>query len=373
MKIAQVSQCYKPVVGGQEVYIKNLNEVLSQNGKNKIRVFQSFRKIQGYKSDLSLVFRFPYLASVFRSPFVHKYQYAFFLFLTKYFSLKKFDVVIVHYAFNGFLLKGLRRKMIILSHGIEWYPDRNTVNNKIHDFIARKTFENSFVVANDTHYFRHLGLDIQPGQRCFEEVAPGKWFIPNCVDSEFFKRGKGLEELEGRKIILVPRQITEDRGIDLAIETFKLFNQQMPGYEMLIVGTPTRGKYFDYCKGLISSYGLEDKVRFVGFVQNKDMVAYYSSSELTLIPTLRREGTSLSALESMACGTLTVSTNVAGLADLPTLQAKPDPADLCEKLVYGINNRARLSAEQEEVTRRVFNYSNWGNAWVKVISRFGKG
>jgi glycosyltransferase involved in cell wall biosynthesis len=214
-----------------------------------------------------------------------------------------------------------------------------------------------------------MGLAIEPGCGCFEEVAPRKWFIPNCVDVDHFRRTETIDELKNRKIIIVPRQITPDRGIDLAIRAFRLFLQTHADYYLYIVGKVSRGSevYFEECKDLVKKLGLEDRVVFTGFIQRSLMPYYYSSATLTLIPTVRREGTSLSALESMACGTATVTTNVAGLQDLPSIQANPIPADIAGKMIETIDNLSDISFDQCNKVRQVFNLSNWSKAWLRVI------
>ena len=97
------------------------------------------------------------------------------------------------------------------------------------------------------------------------------------------------------------------------------------------------------------------------------MPDYYSSALVTLIPTLRREGTSLSALESMACGIATVSTNVAGLADLPTVQCEPNETAVAQALQDTLRKRTEIGLSQQATVRRIFNIENWAHAWLEVI------
>jgi glycosyltransferase involved in cell wall biosynthesis len=97
------------------------------------------------------------------------------------------------------------------------------------------------------------------------------------------------------------------------------------------------------------------------------ILGYYNSAIMTLIPSLRREGTSLSALESMACGTPVVSTNVGGLVDLPTLQTEPIAEDLADKMVYLINNYDEFKTTQMKAVTINFNLENWEKAWLSVI------
>ena len=119
---------------------------------------------------------------------------------------------------------------------------------------------------------------------------------------------------------------------------------------------------------LVQRLGLSDRVLFAGFVPNAEMPPYYSAASATLIPTRRREGTSLSALESMACGTATVVTDVAGLKDVPALKAQPEPEDIARKLHLALDNRQELGQRQMQEVTSVFNLGNWEAAWLNVLN-----
>lgn len=362
MKVAQISLHYKPIVGGQEVYVSNLQRVLLEQG-HVSRVYQPNRRVAA--DDMVSVARVPFVPR-----FVKNFEIVFFnlmLALSKGKSLSEEDLIIVHYAFHSLPVWRLKSKVIVLSHGIEWNVDRKKIIDKISNLIAGRALKRFVTVANDTHYFRNFGLDVHPGTRMFTEVLPGKWFIPNCVDTEQFRKTDEIPELAAQRCILVPRQITEDRGILLAIEAFSQFLKRNPGFSLLIIGKPTTGAYFDRCVQLTKHLGLENKATFLGFVKHAEIPRYYSSAVLTLIPTLRREGTSLSALESMSCGTPTVSTNVAGLRDLPTVQADPDPHALAAAMESTLAKRKEVSLSQQRIVQEVFNSENWRTAWLKVI------
>jgi hypothetical protein len=97
------------------------------------------------------------------------------------------------------------------------------------------------------------------------------------------------------------------------------------------------------------------------------MIDYYSSAGMTIIPTLCKEGTSLSALESMSCGTATVSTNVAGLADLPTVQSLPTPDGLAEAMIRTWKDREVVAERQRKIVTETFNFANWSAAWLEAV------
>lgn len=81
----------------------------------------------------------------------------------------------------------------------------------------------------------------------------------------------------------------------------------------LIVGNPLEGSLeandvFNKTKALSSSLGLADRIKFLS--GRDDMVAVYNACDVTVLPS-SREGTPNVMLESMACGTPVVASDVA--------------------------------------------------------------
>ena len=364
MQAVHLTQHYRPIVGGQEVYIRNLADVLREAGHNSL-ICQLNRGPKGVASDTTQVPRLPCMAR-FVTGF-DSYQLAILapIFCRK--LLQQADAIIAHYAVSALCLNKFRRKTIVLSHGIEWQTEQMRLEDRVREGIARQAFSKYTNVSNDTHYLRHMGLPIQAGTSFFEQVAEGKWFIPNCVDTRQFTRMEGLSEFKNKRCIFVPRQITPDRGIDLAIKAFAILAKKDADVRLYIAGKVCGADYFRYLQGLACEAGVQSRVDFSPPIPNETMPAYYSSMAATLIPTLRREGTSLSALESMSCSTPTVSTNVCGLADLPTMQTVPEPEPIAEMLEHAISKGAAIGAEQARAVRETFNMERWANAWVTVL------
>ncbi len=65
----------------------------------------------------------------------------------------------------------------------------------------------------------------------------------------------------------------------------------------------------------VRSLGLEDAVRFTGFVDDDDLPAVYSGAALFVFPSLH-EGFGLPLLEAMACGVPVVTSNVSSMPEV---------------------------------------------------------
>lgn len=365
MNIAHFTAHYRPIIGGQEVYISNLIGVCRDAGHNSI-VYQLDRGARA--EDAVCLPRIPYIARFF--PDFDRKMLNHMIGLTRPKGLFSADSIIAHYAFHAPPLDPVRQKTIVLSHGVEWRVTNQSKSDLYCEANAKRCLSRFFHVVNDTHYLRHLGVDVPAATGYFTEVVPGVMFIPNCVDTNHFIPGPGLAEYAERKMILVPRQMVEDRGIHLAIEAFALIANEHPDYEMCLLGKRHNNKapYIQRLDRLIQHNRLQERIYFRDPVPNLQMPKWYNSASITLIPTIAREGTSLSALESMSCGIPTISTNVAGLADLPTIQCEPTAESMAHAIHTTITESAIFGIQQRRTVCDTFNMANWRRGWMDAIA-----
>lgn len=372
MKIGQISKHYFPITGGQQTYIQNLIDVFAKNNIES-NIFQPYAPGAQERDNVTVTSPFSILHRLDRfvqnNRFVQNISWSFFNLELRMFKKKisEQDILICHYSFHYNAVKW-HKKVIVLSHGVLWSSRiRTRFDKTLRKLDMSLKMNNQIcIVANDTDFIRRIGVDVEEGKGYFEEIKKNIWFIPNCIDDTFFCPDSTIEK---EKVLLVPRNIREDRGIDLAIEAFGLFKEKFPEYKLKIVGGPTKGKYFEHCVALISFLNLSSSITFVGSCDWRLMRDHYRSATLTIIPSLEKEGTSLSALESMGCGTPVVGTNVAGLRDLPIVKADPDPKALSMKLVEALQNLDALALQQMNSVRTIFNIRNWEKAWMEVVTK----
>ncbi len=62
--------------------------------------------------------------------------------------------------------------------------------------------------------------------------------------------------------------------------------------------------------------GLEDNVKFLGFLPDEELPVAYQAADLTVMPSQSFEGFGLAILESLACGTPVVCTPVGGMPEI---------------------------------------------------------
>ena len=362
MKILHLTDCYEPICGGQEVYIQQLIKVCREQG------FQS-RVIQPYwasaQNSENILFFTPRIPKAHLIPGFHT---LFMNLMTRILYKKQLewaDTIICHYASKAIFLKKYWSKVIILSHGVEWNVPAKTFWDKILAKNAAAMLKHNVRhVVNDTNYLRTLGTKATPGKNPFQSVKKNIWFVPNCVDTNLFRPQRKKKK---KNQILVPRNFRYDRGIDLALLAFIFLKKKLQKTKIIFAGKSYPGPYLETIKKIIEDHKLEKEVVLFGHADQAALRKLYSSSMVCLIPTRAKEGTSLSALESMAMGTPCVSTCVGGLADLPTVKCKIDPRNMSTVLRKVMQNRKKIGDRQNRIVKTVFNLTNWKAAWLQII------
>ncbi|MGC9106732.1 MAG: glycosyltransferase family 4 protein [Infirmifilum sp.] len=80
---------------------------------------------------------------------------------------------------------------------------------------------------------------------------------------------------------------------------------------LLVAGRMGPRSYREYVEAMVKSLGLENNVRFLGYVEQDKLPLLYNAADLTVVPSYS-EGAPLVIPESLACGTPVVATNVGG-------------------------------------------------------------
>ncbi len=367
LSIAQVTYTYRPITGGADVYVSQLAELITAAGHTHT-VYQ--RATETEAADVRFV------PNRLRGKPLEFWTQAFGLFKLRK-ELLAHDVVICHYphyllAIDLMSFFARRPVRVGVSHGVFWDDAPGSPKSFIKAWLTRLAFKRAHLyVANDTQFLRAMGVEIEPQQGMHSRIAPGVWFVPNGVDTEKFKPTEPVRELAERNTILVPRNLFRNRGIHLAIEAFAQFHPRHPETTLYIVGGGGPRAYVESLHREVEERGLRNSVVFYGSVPHDTLPAIYSSAQMTLIPTLCGEGTSLSALESMACGVATICTFVAGLRDLPGPHCLPLVSSLVEVMEEVWPDRKEVAETQRRIVLARYSLEKWKKTWGEAIRGVG--
>lgn len=159
------------------------------------------------------------------------------------------------------------------------------------DFLIYDSVSTSKVLAQhygvrDKSLVIPLGVD---GERFYDLN------LPRIPDSLFF-----IGRLEKRK------------GIDFLVKAMPMIKAVRGSVRLFIAGD---GVLRAELENMVARDGLEDSVTFLGVIDDGEVNGWYNRLSVAVTPSVF-EGFGLSAIESMACGTPVVATDVDGLRDV---------------------------------------------------------
>lgn len=136
--------------------------------------------------------------------------------------------------------------------------------------------------------------------------------IPHGVNTDrFYPRSESHPAVSTKKTsILFVGRLASRKGVSRAIESIATLRDD--AVELLIAGT---GRHEDRLKQLAQDCGVDENVKFLGFVPDDKLPVLYSAADVFVFPS-RYEGFGLVVLEAMACGTPVVGTPVGGVPDI---------------------------------------------------------
>jgi len=129
------------------------------------------------------------------------------------------------------------------------------------------------------------------------------------IDKEMAKQQLGFGD---DKIILFVGRIEPLKGIDrLLVAMTRLQNSH--GLRLVIIGGDDHSQYeMEKLQRLSRALHIQDSVTFLGLIKQEELPCFYSAADACVVPSYY-ESFGLVALESLACGTPVVATNVGGI------------------------------------------------------------
>lgn len=250
---------------------------------------------------------------------------------------------------------------ILISHGITW---DNPNNKEPIKNICKIFFDVDCLVSVDTNTISWLRTTFPIS---FDKMAMN--YIPNYVDTSVYKP---IKKAKSSKIqITFPRRASPERGYWLISQSLPAIMEKYSSVIFNFVGFAHKNKIIEDIQKLAA--------KFPGRINHyvcdpNEMSKIYQKSDISLIPTLYAEGTSLSCLEAQACGNVVISTNIGGLPNLIIdgyngILINPDGQELMNALDRVLASKElceRLSKNAVSVAQ-AFDKKIWMRRWEAVI------
>ncbi|MBD2298224.1 glycosyltransferase family 4 protein [Nostoc sp. FACHB-190] len=173
---------------------------------------------------------------------------------------------------------------------------------------------------------------------------------------------------DNRPILFTSRRLVYRMGIDKLLQAVAIIKPKIPDVWLAIAG---RGYMQDALQQQAKELGLENTVKFLGFIPDEQLPIAYQAADLTVMPSQSFEGFGLALVESLACGTPVVCTPVGGMPEILT-QFSPDLItsstevyDIADKLENILLGKISIPSRQACRDYAVTNY-DWSLIAQKV-------
>ncbi len=176
--------------------------------------------------------------------------------------------------------------------------------------------------------------------------------------------------LNGFKVILFVGRIERLKGIERLIQAVNLLKNSTSLRLLIIGGDEQNEPEMTRLKKLVQKLGLQEVVNFLGVVSRERLPLYYSAADVTAVPSYY-ESFGLVALESLACGTPVVATDVGDLRHIIQpgvsgyIAEKGGPDELAEKISL-ILTTAPSRPDPTRLIRKSVERFDWANIAQKI-------
>jgi glycosyltransferase involved in cell wall biosynthesis len=172
------------------------------------------------------------------------------------------------------------------------------------------------------------------------------------------------------KILFTVRRLSVRMGLDIAINAIAPLLKIYPDAIFVIAGA---GPLEKHLKQLAASFGMPDKIIFIGRVSDEQLRYCYEATDLFILPTLALECFGLPVLEAWGYGLPVISTDAAAIPELmrPVLPQCIVPAGDISKLRDTIS--AYLSGSlQLPSSKDLVDYTNTHYEWKVITPRMAE-
>lgn len=128
--------------------------------------------------------------------------------------------------------------------------------------------------------------------------------IPGWIDYYFFK--KLPVKKKDKYIILFVGRMVKEKGIYVLLDAFAHIHNKINS-KLILIGPPYEK---DVVERTIRRLGIEEDVDLVGYVHEKELIAWYQFADIVVAPSIGKDVFTWTLMEAMACGKAIISTEV---------------------------------------------------------------
>jgi len=301
-----------------------------------------------------------------------------------------FDIINFHQPFSalGVLSSNASRRVpyIYTCHSLSFeeyisrssHP-RNPIRWLVHHLqaSARKSIEQTVVKRSDqivvlSEYTR------DKLERTYRLPPSNVSVIPGGVDLERFRPSTDKTRIRTRMnlpqdklILFTVRNLVPRMGLENLISAFEIAQNGSKDLLLVIGG---EGPLEPLLKEQARRCGVEDFVRFAGYIPDEDLPSYYQMADLFILPTAELEGFGLVTVEALASGLPVLGTPVGGtreiLAKLGSDYLFDDstPKSIAKGILNALNGWAKDQPSYENISEACRKVAEQHYSWDNHVS-----
>ncbi|UCH42414.1 MAG: glycosyltransferase [Dehalococcoidales bacterium] len=200
--------------------------------------------------------------------------------------------------------------------------------------------------------------------------------VPCGVNMELFRRvdrnvARQRLGLENEKVILFVGRIEPLKGVEQLLKAIPLLPNSQQARLVIVGGDESSQHEVKILQELSLALGIKDRVTFSGIKKQEEMPLYYSAADVCVVPSYY-ESFGLVTLESLACGTPVVATDVGDMKSIIRqgetgfVVDDNDPGNLARKIAL-ILSRPGMDTESAMVTRASISRYSWPNIAEAIV------
>ena len=211
----------------------------------------------------------------------------------------------------------------------------NALATMYHNYKRYFDLIDTFVVTNEFMYSMMVGSGVSKSRLAI---------IPTFTDTELLKPSANYAK---KPYILYSGRLDEIKGVHVLLNAFALLiiRGTCDNIQLKIAGHGSRN-YIDQLKKIITDLDIDKHVEFLGNLGLKDLSTLIAGAQFSVIPSLCYENLPNAALESFACGTPVIASDLGCLPEIITngstgyVFRAGDHVDLAQKMMMILKSPA---------------------------------
>lgn len=264
-----------------------------------------------------------------------------------YFIKNKFDIVVVH-NYLDILAIPIGHKSVLHLHG---YP---TEFNYMHELLV----DIPTVLVADSFFIKSKWKTLS-GIKKIQMATNG-------IDGEYFKSDYTVST---KYDILYIGRLIKTKGVSYLLEAVSKLKQK--SLRIAIAGT---GPELKSLKKMIKDKKIIGNIKFLGHINDAELVKLYQSSLMVVLPSYEREGILTTMLEAAACGRPVITTYACSMSeflknDYNGLLVAPQNSATLAKAIKKLYQDKKLADKLGRQARRLIETSwNWQKK-IKLVEK----